>query len=271
MSQPSPALATTSTGELPDTRLRGWRLVAARAAVFTTIAFTVAVGLVARPGLVTLLATPCADAPNSCLITPQQVAPLAKLGITPHALALGVVGLTCLSVLLVDGVVAVLIWRRSDDWMALLVALTLVLTPTVLTPGLQGLTDVWQVVAQALSTAGSAAFLLLMGLFPSGRFVPRWLWLPVLVVVLLVDGVGPHLSPVFSLIPILCTVLGLIASQIFRYWRISTPLQRQQTKMGRLRLRPRPAREPIILANLWEQHPGIASAGLPLLPPALSR
>jgi hypothetical protein len=230
MSQPSPARAPTQSPVPPDTRLRGWGLVVARTVVFTTIAFTVAVGLVALPGLVALLATPCADAPNSCLIAPQQVAPLARLGITPHALALGVVGLTCLSVLLVDAVAAVLIWRRSDDWMALLVALTLVLAPTWLTPGLQGLTGYWQVVAQVLNTAGLLALLLLVGLFPSGRFVPRWLWLPVLAVALNVAVVGPHVAPVFSLIPILGTMLGLIASQIYRYQRISTPLQRQQTK-----------------------------------------
>ncbi len=134
-----PARPTTNSPDeqsAADTRLRGWRLAAARTVVFTTIALTVAVGLLALPGLVTRLARPCADAPNTCLITPQQVAPLAKLGITPYAAALGVVCLTCLSVLLVDGVAAVLIWRRSDDWMALLVALTLVLAPTLLTPGL---------------------------------------------------------------------------------------------------------------------------------------
>jgi hypothetical protein len=230
MSQPSPALATTRSSEPPDTRLRGWRLAAARVVVFTTIALTVVVGLLALPGLVTQLATPCADAPNTCMLAPQQVAPLARLGISPHALALGVVGLTCLSVLLVDGVAAVLIRRRSDDWMALLVALALVLAPTWLTPGLQGLAGVWQVVAQVLNTAGLLALLLLIGLFPSGRFVPRWLWLPVLLVALSVTVVGPHVAPVFSLIPILGTMLGLIASQIYRYRRISTPLQRQQTK-----------------------------------------
>ncbi|HEV2459506.1 MAG TPA: hypothetical protein VGS80_14205 [Ktedonobacterales bacterium] len=230
MSQPSSALATTRSPEPPDTRLRGWRLLVARAVVFTIITFTVAVGLLALPGLVPFFATPCADAPNSCLIAPQQVAPLARLGITPHALALGIVGLTCLTVLLVDGVAAVLIWRRSDDWMAMLVALTLVLAPAAFTPGLQGLTGFWQVVAQALSTAAVLMLLLLIGLFPSGRFVPRWLWVPLLVVALVLPTAGPHLAAAFTLIPILGTVLVLIASQTYRYRRISTPTQRQQTK-----------------------------------------
>jgi hypothetical protein len=199
--------------------------------VFTIIACTVIVGLLALPGLVSLLAVPCADVVNRCLITPAQVAPLAKLDITPSALAVGVVGLTCLSVLLVNGVAAVLLWRRSDDWMALLVVLTLVLLPTSFTPGLRSLTGVWQAVAQALSVVGFLLFIVLLGLFPSGRFVPRWLWLPVLV-----GASMPHLPfwaavplPIFLLL-LLSLVLLLIASQIYRYWRVSTPVQRQQTK-----------------------------------------
>jgi hypothetical protein len=230
MSQQSPAFAPTRNPEPPDTRLRGWRLVVTRAVVFAIMAFTVVVGLLALPGLVSLLATPCADVPHTCIIAPQQVEPLAKIGIAPYGLSLGIVGLTCLSVLLVDGVAAVLIWRRSDDRMALLVALALVLAPTVFTPGLLGLTGVWQMVTQVLSIAGRLTLLLLVGLFPSGRFVPRWLWLPILVVALAVPTVGPRLSPLFSLVLILGAVLSLIASQIYRYRRVSTPMQRQQTK-----------------------------------------
>jgi hypothetical protein len=231
MSQSSPMLARPRNLELPNTRLHGWRLIVARAVVFATIACTVLVGLLALPGLVSLLAVPCADAANRCLITPAQVAPLAKLGITTTALAVGVVGLTCLSVLLVDGVAAVVLWRRSDDWMALLVVLDLVLLPTSFTPGLRDLTGFWQTVAQGLSVANFLTLILLVGLFPSGRFVPRWLWLPVLAVASM-----PHLPfwasiplPIFLLL-LLSLVLFLIASQIYRYRRVSTPMQRQQTK-----------------------------------------
>jgi hypothetical protein len=171
-------------------------------------------------------------------------------------LALGVIGLTCLSVLLVDGVVAVLLWRRSDDWMALLAALTLVLLPTNFTPGLNALNGVWEVIAKVFNIAGVLCFLLLIGLFPSGRFVPRWLWLPTLVVTIAVQTVGPHLPPLFSLVPILGTVLGLIASQIYRYRRVSTPAQRQQTKW---------AVYGFVLALLVDQLFWQTAAGIPAL------
>src|SRR5260370_14143299 len=230
MDQPSPNLVPFDSSEPPDTRLRGWRLAVAHVLVFTTMAFIIGLFALTLPGLASRLATPCADALNTCLIAPQQVAPLARLGITPHALALAVVALSCLAMLLASGVAAVLVWRRSDDWMALLVALTLLLMPLEFTPLLWGLARVWQGPVQVAQGAGLIAPLLLVGLFPSGRFVPRWLWLPVSGVPLVVESVGPTLSPLISLLLILCTVLRLIASQIYTYRHLSTLVQRQQTK-----------------------------------------
>src|SRR5947209_13311524 len=167
-----------------DTRLHGWPLFVARLLVFTALTVTTALFVLALPDSLTYLATPCADPVDQCLIAPAQVAPLARLGITPLALAVAAVALSCLVLLLVDGVAAVLIWRRSNDGMALLVALTLILAPMALTPVLHVLpsrTGVLQGPAGILSAASSLTILLLLVLFPSGRFVPRWLWIPSLV------------------------------------------------------------------------------------------
>jgi hypothetical protein len=82
-----------------------------------------------------------------------------------------------------------------------------------------------------------------LGLFPSGRFVPRWLWAPVSIAVLLTPVAvpaligGANLSAtvknalflVWELVGI-GTVLGLLAGQVYRYRRVSTPVQQQQTK-----------------------------------------
>jgi hypothetical protein len=83
MSHQAPTFAATRSPELPETQLRGWWLVIARAVVFIVIALTAVVGLVALPGLLPRFATPCADPLNTCLVGPQQVVPLARLGITP--------------------------------------------------------------------------------------------------------------------------------------------------------------------------------------------
>lgn len=230
MDRSVPNLVPFDSSAPPDTRLHGWRLAVARVLVFTTMTLIIGLFALALPGFVSRLATPCVDAPNTCLIAPPQVAPLATLGVTPYALALAVVVLSGLTMLLASGVAAVLVWRRSDDWMALLVALTLTLMPLEFTPVLWGLTGVWKTPAQVAQGAGIIAPLLLIMLFPSGRFVPRWLWLPVLGVALVVALAGPSLSPVISLFLVLGTVLSLIASQIYRYRRVSTSVQRQQTK-----------------------------------------
>ena len=217
--------------------LRGWPLVVARLPVFTALAATTALFVLALPPSLTSLATPCADPENQCLIAPAQVAPLAQLGIAPFTLAMAAVALSCLVVLLVDGVAAVLLWRRSTDGMALLVALSLILAPMDFTPVLHILssrTGILQVPAAILGAASSLTLLLLVMLFPSGRFVPRWVWIPGLLLVFFGSSLGDMLPlPLPDGIGALL-ILGLLlcigASQIYRYRRVSTEVERQQTK-----------------------------------------
>jgi hypothetical protein len=218
-----------------DPRLRRWPLVVARLLVFTALIVTTALFVLALPESLTSLVTPCAVPVDQCLILPSQVAPLARLGITPFALAVAFVALSCLTLLLADGVAAVLIWRRSHDGMALLVALTLILAPMDLTPVLHILpsrTGILQEPAAILGAASSLSILLLLVLFPSGRFVPRWLWIPGLALVLNETPLGDMLPlpGETGALLVLALLLCLGAGQIYRYRRVSTPIQRQQTK-----------------------------------------
>jgi len=221
-------------GEAGETRLYGWRLAIARTLVYTIIAIALGLCLLSLPGLVARLATPCADPLNGCMLSPQQVTQLAQRGITPGVVAAGIAALSWLAVLLGGGVAAVLLWRRSDDWMALLVALALVLMPVGFMPILMGLesSGVWNLPASVLSSAGIFMLVLLAALFPGGRFVPRWLWLPVMVEAWiifgpsnLIDLLGPFAVPLE-----LTATLSMIGGQIYRYRHSSTPVQRQQTK-----------------------------------------
>lgn len=222
--------AYTAAPSDDSTRLHGWLLVVVRAVAFTIVALTLVIYALALPGFVPRMSVPCHDAPNSCLITPQQVAPLAKLSITPHGLAVAVVAFSCLAILMVSSVAVMLLWRRSDDWMALLVAVTLMLMPAVFTPIGQGLPATWQGMGQIFSTASFTSLFLLMGLFPSGRFVPRWLWIPMLVELSLTQTPLGDTFGILDLFVILIVYGGIIGGQIYRYRRLSTPIQRQQTK-----------------------------------------
>ncbi|HEY7342031.1 MAG TPA: hypothetical protein VH591_14220 [Ktedonobacterales bacterium] len=221
------------------TRLSGRRLVVVRAGVFAIVALTLAIYALALPGLVPHMSIPCEDAVNSCIISPQQVVPLARLGITPGALAVAAAIISYLSILLVCAVAAVLLWRRSDDWMALLVALTLILMPAVFTPVMQGLPASLQWLGHAYGTAAFVSLYLLIGLFPNGRFVPRWVWAPVLLELVVENIPSPQPQPTGFLVVVVTMVSAfvilfsyacLIGGQIYRYRRVSTPVQRQQTK-----------------------------------------
>jgi hypothetical protein len=80
---------------------------------------------------------------------------------------------------------------------------------------------------------------LVFALFPSGRFAPRWMRWPI--VVFLAAEVPLTFFPTTGLMPStavsqpswLVTLIGLAGvalAQLYRYRRVSTPLQRQQTK-----------------------------------------
>jgi uncharacterized membrane protein YkvA (DUF1232 family) len=219
-----------------DTRLHGWPLVVTRILVFTAMAATVGLFVLALPDSLTSLATPCAAPVNQCLIGSAQVAPLARLGITPQTLAPVAIALSCLTLFLAEGAAAVLLWRRSNDWIALLVALTLILAPMDLTPVLsllQARPGILQAPAGLLGAASSLAILLLLVLFPSGRFVPRWLWIPSLLLVLTqipaLEAFLPLPEEIGALLQ-LVLILCIGASQIYRYRWVSTKVERQQTK-----------------------------------------
>ena len=136
-------------------------------------------------------------------------------------------------------------WRRSDDWMALFVSLFLVMLATNISPALSllarvaGLSSPLGVSITVLHLLAWSSLSLFFALFPDGRFVPGWTrWLTVVYLVWLVPFCLPSNSP-FSTAqwpPLLLfsTILGFVLAwtlaQFYRYQRVSTVVQRQQTK-----------------------------------------
>jgi hypothetical protein len=122
-------------------------------------------------------------------------------------------------------------WQRSDDWLALLMSMTLALlggvafssANAVLLSTRPELTT-W---GKALEACAYAGVILLLLMFPNGRFVPswtRWALLPFPLAVTLLTF-GPLGVLIFAI-----TLAVTIYSQVYRYRRVSSPLQRQQTK-----------------------------------------
>src|SRR5215204_2341613 len=168
---------------------------------------------------------------------------LEAVGISIDFYATYVLSLSVTSMMVWCAVGAVIFWRGSDDWMAVFTSLCLILYGTFT------LDDVPVMLAEQYSTLwlpvhlmalfGSASLLLFFLLFPDGRFVPRWTrWILIFWAVheaayyffpnsvLNTDRSFPILDLVIISI-FLCSGMG---SQVYRYRRVSGPVQRQQTK-----------------------------------------
>src|SRR5918992_576335 len=169
-------------------------------------------------------------------------AALAEMGLSAVGYALYNVTLDAVFVSVFAVVAIVIFWRRSEDPMALLVATMLVVWGPL--NGLFVLTGAIEVMYPALQATlgrlvtfvGYVAWMLFFYLFPSGRFVPRWTrWLAICWVLFLglwnFTPYGPLTWP-----PLLFNAAVLVlwgsfpVAQIYRYARVSDPIQRQQTK-----------------------------------------
>lgn len=215
--------------ETRDSHMPELWLTLARVVVLAVITVTVGFGVYALT-LWPRFTAPCADALNSCLMTPEQVAPLSRLGVTPAGLTFAVVLLNCVVIGLINSVAGLLLWRRFNDVMALLVAMTLVLLPAFFTPMYMPLTGVWHSTAEMINRLAGLCFLLLLGLFPSGRFTPWWVVGPLLALATIGSGIGQGMPTVIVLPIALGSLLSIIGAQIYRYRFVSTPIQRRQTK-----------------------------------------
>jgi signal transduction histidine kinase len=132
------------------------------------------------------------------------------------------------------GVGLLIFWRRSDDWMAHLASIMLVTIVAALSPWSVMLADVqplWQWPRALLWAIGLASTVGLFYLFPDGRFVPRWTRGLAVVLFLIIGVLAAAGASILAGFPIF--VVALVTGtvfQIYRYRRVSGPIQRQQTK-----------------------------------------
>jgi hypothetical protein len=137
---------------------------------------------------------------------------------------------------------ALILWRKSEQLMALFVALVIALLGASFSGSPEALDALNPVLGRAgtfLEELGYIGASLFFFLFPNGRFVPRWTrYLAVVLVVVTVPSALLPNSPFGSnnwsaLFYLLFTsgwlLLGVFA-QVYRYRRVSGPTERQQTK-----------------------------------------
>lgn len=218
------------------TRLSGHRLTLARLGVIALAALTLAVFLPLLPAYLDSLHTICAGA--ACPVgqlTPQAVQALGTVGLSVNAFVAYTLVLTLLALLMCWSVAAVIVWRKSDEWMALLVAMMLILMGTsYVTHVVLQQPSPWQMPALLLDLLTFGVFFLVFCLFPGGRFVPSWLcFLPVGWIIWGVITICLHAVPGFyslHLVGFLGALIAIVSAQVYRYRHVSTVAERQQTK-----------------------------------------
>ncbi len=227
-----------------DTRLQGRWLLLARGVWLALVILTLAIFFASLPVYAAQLQTICTDTHGTACtyqqLSPEQVEVLQGFGLSPGDYAAYTVALTLALVVICLVVSTLIVWRRSDDRMALLVALMLVtLGPINAASTVSASPSPWQVPNECLTFLALALVVLVFLLFPTGQFVPRWMrWLTVIFLVGLVPSVFfPNISFTLNTLIGLLTTLVLLGElvtlaivQLYRYRRMSSPMQRQQTK-----------------------------------------
>ena len=234
----------------PTLTLRARWLLPARVAWVAVAVTALAIILFSIPSSFEHYRSVCTAASEVCAEralgqpTPEGMRALREVGLSVRSYALFNVVIDKVFQLVCFAVGALIFWRRSDDRMALLTSLFLVTFGTVAldnTTNAQALVSsqpAWWLAVQGVQIVGEVCAVLFFLLFPSGRFVPHWTrWLAVAFIVNQVPDVlfpelysrSPSLETV-SYVVFLGSVVSMVWSQIYRFRRVSSPGQRQQTK-----------------------------------------
>lgn len=181
-------------------------------------------------------------------LRPETVVGLERVGLPANFPGMYTITLDTVTILVFACFAALLVWRRSDDWMVMVVSLTLLSTAMLYTaPAFEA--KVPMLILALLAAFAEICQVAFVYLFPNGRFVPRWLWILLIPLFIWRSVIWEfdYLPNFFSLkrsgenffyIPqdardlalFLVLLLVGIITQIYRYRYYSTPVQRQQTK-----------------------------------------
>ena len=148
---------------------------------------------------------------------------------------------------LVFSIPAIMIfWRKSTDWIGVLASLSILFIGlVVMAEEIRALVRVYPslyLASEALISVGVLLLMLLFYLFPNGRFAPRWLgyFVAVSSLIILTPPFLPEAGPRSASGNLIVTAVGMsnvvvgFVSQLYRYRRVSSTTQRQQTKWALL-------------------------------------
>jgi hypothetical protein len=221
------------------TRLHGRWLLIARVGWIVLTLLILTLNVVMIPRYYAVLQAHCQPGPQC--FAPQLNAYdqqfLHQFGLSLGFLAAYKVMLDAVSVLVCCALGALIFWRKSADRMALFCAFMLVLFggagfTNILQDTLALVSPAWFALISTLDLLGQSSFMIFFLLFPSGRFVPRWTrWIAPCVVLYWIYAIflGNNQS-FWDGIAFVALLLCAVGAQIYRYRRVSTSRERQQTR-----------------------------------------
>jgi hypothetical protein len=163
----------------------------------------------------------------------------ARVAAVYGATVLGAEIASALGFFLVAGLI---FWQRSNNWVALLVALMLAAFGAALPGTIRALVTsqpIWATPDRGIQALGWWLLLIFAYVFPDGRFTPRWtaalaaLWAVWVAIFFLFAGAITKGRPLVVALAFIIWVgwLGTgVLAQIYRYRYVATAAQRQQTK-----------------------------------------
>jgi hypothetical protein len=217
-------------------QLRGGLLVLGRGVWIAGVVLALGLFAASIPGYFASLHVVCA--PGQCnlgvQLTAQDVGELRSLGISLDAYAALQVVFSLLFLGICVGIGLLIFWRKFNDPMGLLASFVLIVTGTTLKGNvLSALPSSWSVLVALVPFLGNISGVLLGYVFPNGHFAPRWIRRVFLVFLpyWIADAFFPAFShALFALVVFLGILVSMILVQIYRYRRVSTDVERQQTK-----------------------------------------
>src|SRR5215469_4791918 len=234
--QHAPRASTESRAVHGSARLQGRWLLLARIIWIAVVVLIMALFVASIPAFIATLNTACTAGACHLFFAPYTVKQIQTAGFSLNFYLTYLYTLQVIFWLAFLTIGAVIFWLKSDDFMAFYTSFALVAFAMAFNNGsFLALLPAWWLPIQTLAFFGSVCFGTFFYLFPNGRFVPRWTgWLVVgWVVYSVVNYFFPN-SPLGKswLIKLLflCLLVSLLVAQVYRYRRISSQLERQQTK-----------------------------------------
>ena len=225
-------------------RLSGRLLVLARVVWIVVALAAVGLFIAAIPAEFAQLRVPCPSAPcPPGQLSSSGLRALGDLGLSLEAFAAYTVAMDVVFAAAYVAIAALIFWRKSEDRMNLFVSFALLTFGTATFSSTMAALPArylaWEIPVSFFHFLGSACFGLFLYLFPDGRFVPRWTrWVAL---AWLAWQLPRYFFPEWYLDPrswhaVVAMAVWLVAlgtavySQVHRYRRASSPVQRQQVK-----------------------------------------